>query len=389
MSKRKICVFTGTRAEYGLLKPLMDEVKNDPDLELQILVSGMHLSPEFGLTYKEIEKDGFKIDEKVEMLLSSDTHIGTAKSIGVGILGFSDALSRLMPDIVVVLGDRFEALAFGISAYVLRIPIAHLYGGEATWGSYDEGFRNTLTKLSYLHFTSTEEYRKRVIQMGEHPEKVFNVGAIGIDNIKKMKLLSKQEIEERLNIKFKERNLLITFHPVTLDSGVSDKHFFELLKVLNELNDTLLIFTKANADAEGRKINHMIHKFVSENPHKAVAFTNLGQLLYLSIMRYVDGVVGNSSSGIIEAPSFKIGTVNIGDRQRGRIKAKSVIDCEPNYQDIKDAISKLYSDEFRNMLKDVINPYGDGNSAIRIKNILKNTEIKDIKKYFFDISFDV
>lgn len=389
MKNKKICVFTGTRAEYGLLKPLMDEIKNDPDLELQILVSGMHLSPEFGLTYKDIEKDGFKIDEKVEILLSSDTHIGTAKSIGLGILGFSDALSRLMPDIVVVLGDRFEALAFGIAAYVLRIPIAHLYGGESTLGVYDEGFRNALTKLSYLHFTSTEEYRRRVIQMGEHPERVFNVGAIGIDNIKKMKLLSKEEIEERLNIKFKERNLLITFHPVTLDSGVSEKHFFELLKVLNELNDTLLIFTKANADAEGRKINYMIDKFVNENPHKAVAFTNLGQLLYLSVMKHVDGVIGNSSSGIIEAPSFKIGTVNIGNRQKGRIRAKSVIDCEPNYQDIKNAISKLYSDEFRNILKDVTNPYGDGNSAIKIKNILKNTEIKDIKKSFFDISFDL
>ncbi len=385
MNKRKICVFTGTRAEYGLLKPLMEEIKKDKELELQIVASGMHLSPEFGLTYREIEKDGFKIDEKIEMLLSSDTPVGVSKSIGLGIIGYTDALNRLKPDITVVLGDRFEALAFAIASYMHRIPIAHLYGGEATFGLIDEGIRHSITKFSYLHFTSTEEYRKRVIQLGEHPERVFYVGALGIDNIKKLKLLTKKQLEKRLGRKLKEKNLLITFHPVTLEEGSSEYQFKELLRVLNELDNTLLIFTKANADTEGRKINYLIDEFIANHPDKAIAFTNMGQLLYLSTMKYVDAVVGNSSSGIIEAPSFKIGTINIGDRQKGRIKAKSIIDCDPEYKSIKKAIYQLYSDEFQKKLKKVKNPYGDGNSASKIKNILKSFDISQIKKEFFNI----
>jgi UDP-hydrolysing UDP-N-acetyl-D-glucosamine 2-epimerase len=387
--KRKICIFTGTRAEYGLFKPLMEEIKNDPELELQIIASGMHLSPEFGLTYKEIEKDGFIINEKVEMLLSSDTPVGIAKSIGLGIIGYADALERLKPDITVVLGDRFEALAFAISSYIYRIPIAHLYGGEATFGLIDEGIRHSITKFAFLHFTSTEEYRRRVIQLGESPDRVFNVGALGIDNIKKLKLLSKEETEKALGKKFKTRNLLITFHPVTLEKESSEKQFRELLKVLDELEDTLLIFTKANADTEGRIINYLIDEFVNKNKEKAIAFTNMGQLLYLSTMQYVDAVVGNSSSGIIEAPSFKIGTINIGDRQKGRIKANSVIDCEPNYENIKKALVKLYSNEFKEILKNIRNPYGEGKSAEKIKEVLKDFPIKDIKKDFFDIKFHI
>ena len=382
---RKICVFTGTRAEYGLLKPLMDEIKKDKDLKLQIIVSGMHLSPEFGLTYKEIEKDGFKIDEKIEMLLSADTPTAINKSIGLGIIGFTDALNRLKPDISVVLGDRFEALAFAIANYIMRIPIAHLYGGEATFGAFDEGIRHSITKFSYLHFTSTEVYRKRVIQLGEHPSRVFNVGALGIDNIKKLKLLTKEELEKKLGKKLKSRNLLITFHPVTLEKGTSEKQFKQLLKALDELDDTLLIFTKANADTEGRKINKMIDEYVNKNKEKAIAFTNMGQLLYLSTMKYVDAVVGNSSSGIIEAPSFKIGTINIGDRQKGRIKADSVIDCKPNYTDIKQALNKIFSKEFKEKLKKVKNPYGDGKSAERIVKILKTADLSNIKKEFFDM----
>ncbi len=384
---RKICVFTGTRAEYGLLRPLMEEIKKDKDLELQIVASGMHLSPEFGLTYKDIEKDGFFINEKVEMLLSSDTFTGVSKSIGLGIISYTDALEKLKPDITVVLGDRFEAFAFAIASFTLKIPLAHLYGGETTTGALDEGYRHAITKLSYLHFTSTEEYRKRVIQLGEEPERVFNVGALGIDNIKKLELLSKEEVERKLGMKFKKRNLLITFHPVTLDDRPSESQFRELLLALDELEDTMLIFTKANADAEGRKINNLIDQYVSKNREKAITFTNMGQLLYLSIMRYVDAVVGNSSSGIIEAPSFKIGTVNVGDRQKGRIKAKSVIDCEPNYESIKRALKILYSEEFQKSLKFVKNPYGKGNAAIKIKDILKNFSIKTLKKKFFDIPF--
>ena len=382
---RKICVFTGTRAEYGLLKPLMYEIKKDKDLELQIIASGMHLSPEFGLTYKEIEKDGFTIDEKVEMLLSSDTPFGISKSIGLGVIGYTDALERLKPDITVVLGDRFEALAFVIASFTLKIPIAHLYGGETTLGVLDEGYRHAITKLSYLHFTSTEEYKKRVIQLGEEPERVFNVGALGIDNIKKLKLLSKEEVEKRLGKKLKKRNLLITFHPETLKKGSSENQFKELLKALDELEDTLLIFTKANADTEGRKINYLIDEYASKNKEKTVVFTNMGQLLYLSTMQFVDAVVGNSSSGIIEAPSFKIGTINIGDRQKGRIRAESIIDCKPDYESIKKSINKLFSQNFRQKLKNVNNPYENKNTARKIKNILKSFELDNLEKKFFDI----
>ncbi len=382
---KKICIFTGTRAEYGLLKPLMEEIKKDKDLKLQIVASGMHLSPEFGLTYKEIEKDGFHIDEKVEILLSSDSPVGISKSIGLGVISYAETLERLKPDITIILGDRFEALSFAISSFTLKIPIAHIHGGEITEGALDEGYRHAITKLSYLHFTSTEEYRKRVIQLGEHPNRVFNVGALGIDNIKKMKLLSKEEVEKKLGKKLKKRNLLITFHPATLEDISAEDQFKELLKVLDTLKDTLLIFTKSNSDAEGRKINYLIEKYVEKNKNKAVVFTNMGQLLYLSTMRYVDAVVGNSSSGIIEAPSFKIGTINIGDRQKGRIKAESVIDCEPTYKSIKKAFNTLYSESFQQKIKKVKNPYGDGNSAEKILSVLKTFDIKDIKKEFFDI----
>ena len=389
MEKRKVCIFTGTRAEYGLLKPLMDEIKSDPDLELQIVASCMHLSPEFGLTYQEIEKDGFNIDEKVEMLLSSDTPSGILKSMGLGMIGYTDALNRLKPDITVVLGDRFEALAFAIASFVNRIPIAHLYGGEATEGLIDEGIRHCITKLSYLHFTSTEEYRRRVIQLGEEPQRVFNVGALGIDNIKKMKLLTKNEIESKLGIKFKSKNLLITYHPVTLKKDESEKEFKALLNVLKEIEDTLFIFTKPNADTEGRKIINLIEEFVKENSGKAVVFTSLGQLKYLSIMQYVDAVVGNSSSGIIEAPSLKVPTINIGDRQKGRIRAKSIIDCKGTEEDIKRALVIIYDKNFRENLQNIDNPYGDGNSASKIKNILKVHKINSIEKSFYNINFNL
>ncbi len=385
--KRKICIFTGSRAEYGLLKPLMDEIKNDNDLKLQLVISGMHLSPEFGLTYKEIEKDGFAVDEKVEMLLSSDTPVGISKSIGLGIISYADVLERLKPDITVVLGDRFEALAFAVTSFTLKIPIAHLYGGEITIGALDDGYRHAITKLAYLHFTSTNEYRKRVIQLGEEPERVFNVGALGIDNIKKMNLLTKRELEKIFGRKLKKRNLLITFHPVTLSEQPLEEQFNELLKALDELKDTLLIFTKSNADIEGRKINRLIDEYVSKNKEKAIVFTNMGQVLYLSTMQYVDAVVGNSSSGIIEAPSFKIGTINIGERQKGRIKAKSVIDCEPKYESIKKAFDILYSKKFQDSLKSVENPYGNGNAAIRIKKVLKNFPIRSLKKKFYDVNY--
>lgn len=387
--KRKICIFTGTRAEYGLLKPLIDELRTDNSVELQLIISGMHLSPEFGLTYREINLDGFSKVEKVEILLSSDTPVGISKSMGLGMIGYSDALNRLKPDITVILGDRFEALAFAIASFVNRLPIIHLYGGEATEGLIDEGIRHSITKLSYLHFTSTEEYRKRVIQLGEEPQRVFNVGALGIDNIKKLKLLNKNEIESRLGFKFKTKNLLITYHPVTLKKDESEKEFKALLNVLKELNDTLLIFTKPNADTDGRKLINLMDEFVKENSDNAVNFTSLGQLNYLSLMQYVDAVVGNSSSGIIEAPSLKIPTINIGDRQKGRIKAKSVIDCKGTKNDIKKNIEKIYDNNFKDSLKNINNPYGNGNSAQKIKNVLMNYKIYSIEKSFYNISFNI
>ncbi len=394
--KKKVCVFTGTRAEYGLLKPLIDEMKKDDFFEVQVLVSGSHLSPEFGLTYQEIEKDGIKIDEKVEMILSADTPTAVCKSIGLGLIGYADALKRLEPDISIVLGDRFEALAFAIASYVNRIPIAHLHGGEITSGSIDEGFRHSITKLSYLHFVSTDVYRKRVIQMGEEPERVFVVGALGIDNIVRTKLLTREEIEKMLGFRFKRRNFLVTFHPETSEIGKTRKNFEELLKAIEEFikndNESFFIFTKANADYEGRIINAMIERFVEANKENTVCFASLGRVLYLSTMKQVDAIVGNSSSGIIEAPTFKIATINIGDRQSGRIKAESVVDCEPQKEKIVESFENVLSKEFRNKLKSVKNPYGDGNSAVKIINILKDIiskklETPGVRKQFYDISF--
>jgi len=384
-SKRKICVVTGTRAEYGLLYWLMKEIQVADDLELQIIATGMHLSPEFGLTYQQIESDGFTIDEKVEMLLSSDTEVGISKSMGLAMIGFADALERLNPDMMIVLGDRFEIFSAASIAMIAKLPIAHLHGGEATEGLIDEPIRHSITKMSHLHFTSTEEYRSRVIQLGEQPDRVFNVGAVGIDNIKKLNLLNRTDFEKSIDFKLGTRNLLITFHPVTLETGTAEEQFSNLLIALDELDDTNLIFTKANADTGGRIINVMIDKFVLDRKKTTVAFTSLGQLRYLSAMQYMDGVVGNSSSGLLEVPSFKIGTVNIGDRQRGRVKAKSVIDCVPTKCGISEAISTLFTSEFRTELEDMVNPYGDGGASNKIAKIIRAYPLDGIlKKPFFD-----
>ena len=335
---RKICIITGTRAEYGLLYWLMKEVQASSKLELQIIATGMHLSPEFGLTYQQIERDGFSINKKVEMLLSSDSEVGVTKSMGVGLIGFADALHELKPDLLVVLGDRFEIFSAASAAMIAKIPVVHLHGGEVTEGAFDEPIRHSITKMSHLHFTATEEYRRRVIQLGEQPDRVFNVGAAGIDNIKRLKLLSKQEFEQSINFKLGKKNLLVTFHPVTLEDTTSKQQFSDLLTALNKLEDTHIIFTKANADTDGRVINKMIDKYVLEQPETTIAFNSLGQLRYLSAMQYVDGVVGNSSSGLLEAPSFKIGTVNIGDRQRGRVKASSIIDSISTEESVTSAL---------------------------------------------------
>ncbi len=384
--KRKICIVTGSRAEYGLLYWLMREIHDDTNMELQIIATCMHLSPEFGLTYKLIENDGFHINKKIEMLLSSDTPIGISKSMGLGMIGFGEAYAELRPNIVVLLGDRFETICAAIGACVARIPIAHLHGGETTQGAMDEAFRHSITKMSHLHFTATDEYRKRVIQLGENPERIFNVGGLGIDNIKKLKFLSREKFEHSIDFKLGPKNLLITFHPVTLEHASAKEQFQNLLDALDELQDAKLIFTKPNADTEGRIIIQMIDEYVSKNSHKSVAFISLGQLRYLSALQYVDGVVGNSSSGLAEAPTFKIGTINVGDRQKGRVKAENVIDCNPTKESILTATTKLYSDEFQGKLKNVTNPYGEGGAAKKIKEVIKEKDLSGIlKKKFYDI----
>jgi GDP/UDP-N,N'-diacetylbacillosamine 2-epimerase (hydrolysing) len=387
IKKRKVCIVTGTRAEYGLLYWTIKGLQNEPDIELQLLVTGMHLSPEFGLTYKQIEADGFHITKKIEIILSSDTPVGISKSMGLGMIGFAEAYQELKPDVVLLLGDRFEIFSAASAAMVARIPIAHCHGGESTEGVIDEPIRHSITKMSHLHFTSTEEYRQRIIQLGEHPDFVYNFGALGIENINKLTLLSREAFEQSISFKLNKLNILITFHPVTLETSTAESQFKILLDVLDELKDVTLIFTKANSDTDGRVINQLIDKYVALNADKAVSFASLGQLRYLSALQFMDLVVGNSSSGIIEAPSFKIGTINIGDRQSGRIKADSVIDCDPVFEKIKGAITKALSTEFINDLKAIKNPYGTYNASEKIIPILKNNPLDNLlKKKFYDIN---
>ena len=387
---RKICVITGTRAEYGLMRWVMQGIKDDPELTLQIIATGMHLSPEFGLTYREIEQDGFLIDRKVEMLTSSDTSVGIAKSMGLGLIGFADVLNELKPDLIVVLGDRFEIFAAVAAALVARIPVAHLHGGETTEGAFDEAFRHSITKMSHLHFVAADEYRQRVIQLGEQPKSVFLVGGLGIDVIKHTALLGREALEDSLDFQLGAKNLLVTFHPVTLESQSSAQQMSELLAALDQLgDDTHLIFTMANADNGSRELTRLVDDFVATHPN-ARAYASLGQLRYLSCMQQVDGVIGNSSSGLAEAPSLATGTINIGDRQRGRLKAQSVIDCVPQRLAILDAIRWLYTSDFRLSLQTMVNPYGNGGASLKIVRVLREQTLDGIlKKSFHDLKFDL
>jgi GDP/UDP-N,N'-diacetylbacillosamine 2-epimerase (hydrolysing) len=383
---RKICVITGTRAEYGLLRWVMQGIKDDPELTLQIVATGMHLSPEFGLTYQAIEQDGFKIDRKVEMLTSSDTPVGIAKSMGLGLIGFADALNDLKPDLIMVLGDRFEIFSAVSSALVARIPVAHLHGGEATEGLIDEAIRHAISKMSHLHFVAAEVYRQRVIQLGEQPDRVFLVGGLGIDNIQRLQLLDREALEASLDFKLGHKNLLVTFHPVTLETATAVNQMEELLTVLADLKDTKLIFTLPNADTDGRALIKMVEQFVAQHPNSR-AYTSLGQLRYLSCVAQVDGVVGNSSSGLTEVPSFKKGTINIGDRQRGRLQAASIINCEPNREGISAALGKLYSTEFQEGLSRLTNRYGEGGASASIISIIKSAALDGLlKKRFYDLN---
>jgi len=381
----KFCIVTGSRAEYGLLMPLMKLIKKDASLQLQIVATGMHLSPEFGLTYRQIESDGFIINEWVEMLLSGDTDTAITKAVGLGMIGFSDAFRRLQPDWVILLGDRFETFASATAAHLSKIPVAHLYGGELTEGATDDAMRHAITKMAYLHFTATETYRKRVIQLGEHPKRVFNVGAIGLENIRGLKLLSKKQLEDELDFSIKNKTILVTYHPVTLEKNTAIQQMNVLLKALDSFPDANIIFTLPNADADGRIIIQLIHDYVKKNTDRAKAFTSLGQLKYLSALQHVSMVVGNSSSGVIEVPSFKIPTVNIGDRQTGRIKPASVIDAKANTKSIIEAIQKASSRAFVAFCKKVSNPYSKVNTSANIlKQLKKSSRISSIKKTFYD-----
>ena len=383
--KRKICVVTGTRADYGLLSPLLNEIQNDSALILQLIVTGMHLSPEFGLTYKEIEKD-FKIDKKIEILLSSDSAIGVSKAMGLAQISFAEAYQELNPDIVVVLGDRYEIFSAVSSAMILKIPIAHISGGELTQGAIDDSIRHAITKMSQIHFVATNIYKKRVIQLGENTKNIFNFGEAGLDNIDKLELLSKKAFEESIHFKIDEKSLLITYHPTTLETiDKIEKDFKKIINQLDLLEKTSLIFTKANSDEGGRMINKLIVDYVNKNKQKAIVFSSLGQLRYLSALQYVDAVVGNTSSGIVEAPSFKIGAINIGDRQKGRIQASNIINT--NVENLDEALEKLYSESFQEKLKNVTNPYyQDGNASFKTKEILKNINLDSIlNKPFFDL----
>lgn len=387
MDKKKIVVVTATRAEYGLLRPIIKKFEASEYFQVELAVTGMHLSPEFGSTYKEIEQDGINIDNKVEILLSSDTHVAMSKSMGLAMISFSEYFERSKPDAIMVLGDRYETLAVCCAAMNARIPIFHLHGGETTEGAIDEAIRHAITKMSFFHFTSTEEYRRRVIQMGEKPDRVFNVGAVGVENAMHEKLLSKSELEESLHYVLDRPYAIVTFHPVTLEADTAERQMQELLYAMDEHPEYIYICTKANADAGGRRINRMLDDYAMNRKNVAV-YESLGMKRYLSALKYAVMVIGNSSSGIMEVPSFGIPTINIGDRQKGRIQAESIINCQPEKVEISKSIKIAQSTEFREIAKKVTNPYGNGNTSDAILEILKERFAEcplNLKKKFFDL----
>lgn len=378
---KTIAVFTGTRAEYGLLYWLMKDIEADTDFNLQIIASGAHFSPEFGLTWRQIENDGFKIDATVEMLLSSDTPAGVVKSMGVALIGLADAYQRLNPDYIVILGDRYEALAAAEAAMLMRIPVVHLHGGEVTEGAYDDAIRHAITKLSYLHFTATEQYRQRVIQLGEAPERVFNVGTIGNEHLHRTQMMSLKELEMSLNFKISKPFFVVTYHPVTLADEPAQESFGALLEALDQFPEYQVVITYPNADDGGRSIIPLLEEYAHRQPERVKAVPSLGQKRYLSSVRLSTVVIGNSSSGISEVPSLKVPTVDIGQRQKGRLRANSVIHCEPEVDAIVNAIKKaLLSREELNYQ----NPYGEGMVGLKILEVIKAIDVKPTK-IFYDL----
>ncbi len=385
---RKVAVVTGARADYGLLFWLMKEIQQDDELELQIIASAMHLSPEFGLTYQQIEKDGFVIDEKIEMLLSGDSSVSIAKSMGLGTVSFADSFARLKPDLVVLLGDRFESLSAAQAAMIAKIPIAHIHGGEVTEGAVDESIRHAITKMSQLHFVATEEFRRRVIQLGEQPKSVYVTGAPGVDNIKRMRLLGRKAFEKSIGFNLTKQNFLVTYHPVTLAESSTSNRMENLFVALDSFPKAKVIITFPNADAEGRQLIEQITEYAGRNKERVYITASLGQLGYLSALQHVDAVIGNSSSGLLEAPSFKKPTVNIGDRQKGRLKAESVIDSSESAESITHAIQVALSDDFAAVLSRVENPYGQGEAVKVMLDVIKKVDVKSlIRKPFYDVEF--
>lgn len=384
MTRRKLCVVTGTRAEYGLLRPLLAEIAADPDLQLQIVATGMHLSPEFGLTYREIEADGFLIDARVELLLSSDSPVGIAKSIGLGVSGFADALMNLTPDILILLGDRFELLGAAAAAMVARIPIAHIHGGETSEGAYDEFIRHSITKMAQWHYVAAEPYRRRVIQLGEEPQRVFNFGTPGLDQPDPLRWSDREQLEEHFGMTLSQPLFLVTYHPETLGAGRPLDDMNALLAALDAFPNATVIITHPNADGGGRALVPRIEEWTAANAGRARAAVSLGRDRYLSVMRLADAVIGNSSSGLIEAPWLHRPTVNIGDRQKGRLRADSVIDCAADPPSITAAIRRAISPAFQEQVRSTQSPYGSGGASRRIRDSLKSV-VLDTRKTFFDV----
>lgn len=386
---RKICIFTSTRAEWGLLQGVAAELRQAEGCELQILGSGSHLSAQLGMTIDEIETAGFQIDERVDILKFDDSPIGICQTVGLALSGYGEALQRLSPDLIVILGDRYESFCLAAAAQVLRIPIAHIHGGETTEGAVDEAFRHSITKMAHIHFPSCEAYRSRVIQLGEDPEHVFNVGALGIENIRKIQCLSRAELEASLQFPLQVPFFLVTFHPVTLEHATAGAQVQQLFDALDRFPEHRIIFTKANADTDGEVINEMIDTFAAVNPDRCLAVASLGLQRYLSAMKICSAVVGNSSSGILEAPIFNVPTVNIGDRQKGRLRVKSIIDCEADANAISQAIDTALSASFRRDICDLIHPSEQADTARSIVRKLATVELQGIiKKSFHDIKAD-
>ena len=384
--KRKVCIATGTRADWGLLSNIAKELNNRPDVELQIIATNMHLSPKFGNTYKEIEADGFKINYRVPVETDDDTAYDTVKSMSSIMAGFANAFETLKPDIIVILGDRYEMLAVASTATIYRIPIAHIAGGAISEGAYDENIRHSITKMSHIHLTETEEYRKRVIQLGENPERVINTGAIGVYNINNIPLLAKEEVEQYIGMKIIGETIQITFHPATLDSVPPEVQCKNLLAALDRHPECRIIFTYPNNDTDGNIIIDLLEKFVSVNRHRAVIFPSLGMKRFLSLLKYISGVVGNSSSGIVEVPSMHIPTLDIGIRQKGRLAAESVIHCGTSIDEIDKGIETILSPEFKEKARGMSNPYEQKDTLNKIVTAICETPLDDIiRKPFYNL----